>query len=172
MKKQYLEVGKIVNTHGLAGEMKLQLWCDGIDFLKNTQVLYLDDQGNSSVKVTSLRPQKTDALIRLDDVNTIENAQLMRNAVLYIKRDDVEIKEGKYFIQDLIDCKVVDLDNGEEYGTIVDVTNTGASDIYNVKRENGELLLIPVIEEIVKEIDLEKAVVKIKVMKGLFLDED
>lgn len=172
MQKQYLEVGKIVNTHGLAGEMKMQLWCDGIDFIKGVQVLYLDTNGEGKVELVSARPQKGDALIKISGVDTVEKADTMRNLVLYVNRDDVELKDGHHFVQDLIGCKVIDIDSSEEYGIIEDVTNTGASDIYNVKKSDGQLLLIPVIDEIVKEIDDINGFIRIKVMKGLFLDED
>lgn len=56
--KQYLEVGKINNTHGIKGEMKLELWCDDIDYLRQFKVLYLDDKGEKAVEVLSVRPQK------------------------------------------------------------------------------------------------------------------
>lgn len=172
MQKKYLEVGKIVNTHGLMGEMKMQLWCDGIDFIKGVKVLYLDTDGESSVELVSVRPQKGGALIKISGVNAIEKADTMKNLVLYVNRDDVEIEEGRHFIQDLIGCNVVDVNSGAEYGILEDVTNTGANDIYNVKKNDGQLLLIPVIDEIVREIDEKNGIIKIKVMKGLFLNED
>ena len=72
--KQFLEVGKINNTHGVKGEMKLTLWCDDISYLKQLKVLYLDNKGEKPVRLLSVRPQKDLAIIKLDGYDSIERA--------------------------------------------------------------------------------------------------
>lgn len=172
MKKQYLEVGKIVNTHGLKGEMKLQLWCTGIEFLENMKALYLDSSGEQPVRLLSVRPQKRDALICIDGVNSIDSAALLKNKVLYMDRSDVQLPPDHHYIQDLIGCKVIDIDSGKVYGIVKDVVNLGASDIYVLVNEEEQELMIPAIPDIVRELDMDSAVIRIKKMKGLFEDED
>lgn len=172
MLKRYLELGKVVTTHGIRGEVKLQLWCSGFDFAKQFKVVYLDREGQKPLKVVSMRAHKNDALVKFEGVENVENAEQLRNNVIFIDRNDAKIKKGEYFIQDIIGCKVVDIDSTEQIGTVSDVTNLGASDIYTVKRDGQEDVMIPVIADIVKKIDVENEVIEIKVMKGLFLDED
>lgn len=165
--KRYLEVGKINNTHGIKGELKLTLWCDGIDYLKQFDVLYLDDKGEKPIKVLSVRPQKNTAIIKLESIDTIEKAEQLKGRILYCNRDDAEIDENANYIADLIGCYVVDIDTEEEYGRVDDVLNYGSCDIYDIESW-GKHTLIPAIPDIVKEINTEYQVIRIKKMKGLF----
>ena len=168
--KEFLEIGKVNNTHGLKGEVKLEMWCDGIDYIKQLKTVFLDENGNKALNIVSVRPQKNIAIIKFSEINSIEEAQELKNKILFCNRNDAKIDEDAYYLADIIGCKVVDIENGREYGKIVDVMNYGSSDIYDVvldKKHN----LIPVISDIVKEIDTEKQIVLIKAMKGLF-DED
>ncbi|MBR2133466.1 MAG: 16S rRNA processing protein RimM [Eubacterium sp.] len=168
--KKYLEIGKINNTHGVRGEMKLQLWCDGIDYLKQLKRLYLDSDGKNQVKLISAREQKNLAIIKLEGIDSIEKAEELKGKVLYCDREDAVIEDGANYIADLIGCYVVDIDTEEEYGRVVDVVNYGSCDIYDIESW-GKHTLIPAIEDVVKEINTEYQVIKIKRMKGLF-DED
>lgn len=168
--KQYLEVGKLNNTHGVKGELKLQLWCDNIDYLKQFKVLYLDDKGEKPLNLISARPQKDLAIVKFDGIDTIEKAQEIKGKVLYGNRDDAEIEEGSNYIADLIGCYVVDVDTEEEYGQVTDVLNYGSCDIYDIESW-GKHRLVPATPDIVKEINTEFQVIRIKRIKGLF-DED
>lgn len=168
--KQYLEVGKLNNTHGVKGELKLQLWCDGIEYLKQFKTLYLDDKGEKPLELLSVRPQKDLAIVKFKDVDTIEKAQEIKGKVLYGNRDDAVIDDGANYIADLIGCYVVDIDTDEEYGQVKDVLNYGSCDIYDIESW-GKHSLIPAIKDVVKEINTEFKVIKIKRIKGLF-DED
>ena len=170
MLKQYLEVGKIVGTHGIKGEVRVEPWCDSPAFLSKFKTLYLNE-GKEEIKV-SCRPHKNIALVKIADVDTIENAELLRGKVLYINRKDVKLPNGKHFVQDLIGCKVVDVDKGAEYGEITDVIKTGANDVYSVTSPEGREYLIPVIDDIVIEKKVEDGVILIRPMKGLLDDED
>lgn len=168
--KKYLEVGKINNTHGVRGELKLTLWCDDIEYLKQFKTLYFDDKGEKAVKLLSARPQKNLAIIRLDGIDTMEKAEKLKGKLLYCDRDDAKIEEGSNYIADLIGCYVVDIDTEEEYGQVKDVLNYGSCDIYDIESW-GKHTLIPATDDIVKEINVEYKVIRIKKMKGLF-DED
>ena len=165
--KQFLEVGKVNNTHGIRGEVKLTMWCDDIDYLKQLKTLYLDDKGNKSLTLISARAQKNIAILKFSEITSIEQAEQLKNKVLYCNRDDAKIEEGKHYLADIIGCYVVDIDTEEEYGKIVDGLNHGSCDIYDVESW-GKHTLIPAIDDIVKEINTEYQVVRIKAMKGLF----
>ena len=97
---------------------------------------------------------------------TIEAAEALKNQILYLSRDDLELEDGEIFIADLIGLKVIDVDSGTVYGTIQNVINTGASDIYVIKTENGEAM-IPAVKEFVKRIELDEGVY-IKPIEGMF----
>lgn len=168
--KQYLEFGKVNNTHGLKGEVKLAMWCDGIEYIKQLKTVYLDDGGKSALTLVNARSQKNIAILKFAEITSVEHAQELKNKILYCNRDDAVIADGAYYLADVIGCTVKDIDTGKSYGKIVDVVNYGAGDIYDVK--NGkEHTLIPVTDDIVKEKNVESGVVVIKPMKGLF-DED
>lgn len=168
--KQFLEVGKLNNTHGIKGELKMTLWCDSTDYLKQFKVLYFDDEGKNSVEVLSVRAQKNFAIIKLGGIDSMEKAEKLKGKVLYGNRDDAEIDEDANYIADLIGCYIVDIDTEEEYGKVVDVLNYGSCDIYDTESW-GKHTLIPATPDIVKEINTEYKVIRIKKMKGLF-DED
>ena len=168
--KEYLEIGKVNNTHGLKGEVKLEMWCDGVDYLRQLETVYLDDKGNKSLSLVSARPQKNIAILKFKELNSIEEAESLKNKILYCNRNDAEIEDGAYYLADIIGCLVVDIETRKEYGRIVDIMNYGSSDIYDVLKDKKHYL-IPAIDDVVKEIKTEEQIVLIKPMKGLF-DED
>lgn len=165
--KQYLEIGKVNNTHGLKGEVKFEMWCDGIEYLKQLKKLYLDDEGKKELSVISARPQKNIAILKFSEITTIEQAEELKNKVLYCNRNDAEIDDGSYYLADVIGCYVINSETEEEYGKVVDVMNYGSCDIYDVESW-GKHFLIPATPDIVQEINTEYQVIRIKPMKGLF----
>ena len=154
--KQYLEIGKIVNVHGLRGDVKVVPWCDEPEFLCEFDTLYLG-KAQKPVNVTAARLQKGNVLLHLEGVDTVEAAEQLRNQVLYMDRDEVELEEGVYFIQDLIGLEVLS-----------DVMQTGANDVYEIKDETGKTVLIPAIPDVVQETDLDGGVMRIRPLEGLF----
>lgn len=168
MKKNYLEIGKIVSTHALKGEVRVQPWCDGPEFLSEFKTLYFDKNGNKPVKVQGARPHKNVAIVKLEGCDTPEQAQALRGKVLYMKRDDIDLEDGFYFIAELYDCTVVDDDDESiVYGTLVNVTETGANDVWYIKKDDKEYL-IPAIPDVVKDVNVETGVIRIKPLKGIF----
>lgn len=162
MKKQYLEIGKIVNVHGLKGEVKVYPWCDSPDFLCEFDTLYTN-KGSSSIVVEKARVQKNMVIMKIKGVDTVEDAQSMRNKVIYMNRDDVELEDGSYFIQDLIGLEVFDADTNAFYGTLVDVLETGANDVYTIRNEElHKEYLIPAIPDVVISTDIKNNKMTIK----------
>jgi len=171
MYKQYLECGKIVSTHGIRGELRVQPWCDSPDFLLDFEVLYLD-KGNKPLAVEQARAQKNMLLLKLEGINNLDDAAALRGKVLYIDRDDAPLDQGEHFIQDLLGLDVIDADTGMVYGKLSDVLFTGANDVYELTGENGEKKLFPAIRDVVLETDVQAGVMRIRPLKGLFDDAD
>ena len=168
--EQYLEIGKIVGTHGLKGELRVDPWCDSPQFLCEFKTLYLT-KGATKLEVKS-RPHKNIAIVKVKGVDTIEDADKLRNKILYMNRDDARLAEDEYFIQDLMGMEITDVDNGKIYGILTDVFKTGANDVYQVTDDNKKDYLIPVIDEVVINISLDENKVYIRPLKGIFDDED
>ena len=169
--KQFLEIGKIVGTHGVRGEMRVEPWADSPDFLCGFDRLYFD-KGAREVEVLAARVHKRIVLMKLEGVDTMEDAAALRGKVLYMNRDDVELEDGAYFIQDLIGLTVEDADDGRKYGTLSQVSYTGANDVYHIQSENGKEYLIPAIPDVIIETDVEGGKMTIRPLKGIFDDED
>lgn len=171
MLKQFLEVGQIVSTHGVKGEVRVNPWCDSPEFLKKFKTLYFDKNGEESVKVRS-RVHGNIVLMTIEGVSSVEEAAKLRNKVLYMNRDDANIGINSFFIQDLIDCRVLDADSGKEYGVLTDVSETGANDVWYITDENKKEYLIPAIPDVVISTDVVKGEILIRPLKGIFDDED
>ena len=169
MKKQYIEAGKIVGTHGLKGECRIDPWCDSAAFLCRFRRLF--DASGREMKVRGAKVQKNIAIVHFDGIDSVEQADLLRGRIVYIDRNDVRLPKGTHFIQDLIGLRVEDADDGTVYGEITDVLKTGANDVYQVTKD-GKDYLVPVIPDIVVEKDVDGGVVKIRPIKGIFDDED
>lgn len=171
MKKQFLETGKIVTTHGIKGELKVMPWCDSPEFLLDFDTLYLQ-KGQKPIEIENARVQKNMVLLKLRGCDTVEDAVKLRGQVLYLDRDDVEMEEGGFFMQDLIGVEVLDADDARRYGEICDVTETGANDVYHIRFEDGSVKLIPAIKDVVIKIDIEENRMLIRPLRGLFDDAD
>lgn len=171
MKKQFLESGKIVGTHGIKGEIRIDPWCDSPEFLCEFKKLYLDGDGKTAVCVKS-RPHKNIALVKIEGVDTVEAAEKLRGRIVYINRDDIALEEGVNFVQDLIGLEVRDADNGAVYGKISDVLRTGANDVYEITDSENKKYLAPVIDDVIIKTDIDGGFVLIRPMKGIFDDEN
>ena len=141
--QQYLEAGKVVTTHGVRGEMKLELWCDGVNFLKKVGRLYPSAQGGRAYKIVSIRAQGQMALLQLEGVDDMDAARALRGQVFYFDRNDATLPAGRWYVADLIGCEVRDADTGRVYGVVTSVDHPGAQDIYTVKAPNGKEYMFP-----------------------------
>lgn len=171
MKKQFLDSGKIVGTHGIRGELRIEVWCDSPEFLCQFKTLYFDENGTESIKVKS-RPHKNIVLCKIDGIDTIEQAERLRGKIVYINRDDIKLEDGVNFVQDLIGLEVKDADSGISYGKLTDVFRTGANDVYEITDKDGKTYLAPVIDDVIIETNVDEGYVLIRPLKGLFDDED
>lgn len=170
--QRFLETGQIVSTHGIKGEVRIQPWCDDSAFLTEFDSFYLDKQGKNSIMVESARVHKNVVVAKLQGIDTMEQAQKMRNCILYIDREELELPEDTYFIQDLIGLTVKNIDTGKVYGKLTQVSQPGANDVYHITDDQKKERLIPAIPDVVIRTDLKDSIMEIRPLKGLFEDED
>ena len=165
--KRYIECGKIINTHGCHGGLKLESWCDSPEILASFERIFIKKAGAyAEYKVKKSAIFKQFVLFDLAGVADMDAALALKNTVVYADRDDFELEEGDYFIADIIGCDVIDADNGTVYGKLSEVVNRGASDIYVVKTEKGEAM-IPAVDEFIDRVEVGKAVY-VRPISGMF----
>ncbi len=170
--KQYLELGQIVSTHGVRGEMRFNPWCDSADFATKFNTLYFDAEGKQSVAVQSARVHGNIVLLKLEGIDTMEKAQALKQKVLYIDRESADLPENTWFVEDLLGCRVVEDGTETVYGSITDVQKYPANDVWTVKEPSGKEVLVPAIKDVVVSADIENKTVYIKALKGLFSGEE
>lgn len=172
MIKQFLEIGEITGSHSIHGEVRVNPMCDSADFIKKFKTLYLDCEGIVSVKIKGARSHGNVALLKIDGVDTVEQAQKLRGKILWMKRSDARLPKGRFFVAELIGCNVFDADDPQLcYGEISDVSQTGANDVWYITKGEKEYL-IPAIPDVITQTDVENNRVVIRPLKGIFDDED
>jgi len=169
MKKQFLEAGRIVGTHGVRGEMRVEPWCDSADFLKKVKTLYFDG-GKTDAGLLSSRVHKSLLLVRLKGVESATQADLYRGKILYLDRNDVRLPKNRYFVEDLIGLHVIDDATGAEYGTVQNVFETGANNVYRIVNGAGEEFLFPAVDAMIAKTDIESGKLFVKPIPGIFGD--
>ena len=153
-KKRYIECGKIVNTHGCHGGVKLESWCDTPEDLASLPRIFVRSGAEyTEYKVKKASVFKQFVLFDLGGVSDMDAALALKGTVVYAEREDFELEDGAYFIADIIGCDVVHADSGEKLGVLKEIINRGASDIYVVKTENGEGM-IPAVDEFVDRVEV------------------
>ena len=166
-RKQYLETGQIVNTHGLRGEMRVLPWADSPEFLLGLPRFFIDGK---EFPVESCRVQKTCVLLKLKGVDDVDAARALRGKTIFLDRADVQLSKETYFIQDLIGLRVLD-QNGAEIGSITEVIQLPKHDVYVVRGEDGEYQ-IPAVKEFIKKTDMEAGTVDAVLIEGMRSDAD
>ena len=158
MKQAYLECGKIINTHGFRGTVKMESWCDSPDVLAELKCLYFLENGNyRPCRVLRASVFRQFVLADLEGVDSEEKANSLRQCVVFAAREDLPLYEGDHFIVDLIGLPVKDADTKERIGTLTNINTSGAVDLYIVRTEIGEYM-VPAVPEFIVEIDSDDAV--------------
>ena len=167
--EQYFEIGEIINTHGIRGELKVMPLTDNVRRYDDLEWVYIDIK---KYFIESVRYHKQFVLLKLQGVDTMDQALLLKNYFIKIPREfAIKLPEGAYFICDLIGCSVYDKKRGL-IGKVADVIQTGSNDVYVIKRDGEKDVLVPVIKDVVKEVDIDNRVIKVELLKGLIEDED
>ena len=165
MLKQFLEVGKVTNVHGLMGEVKVQPWADSPEFLCQFQTLYVDES-HWPMKVERARVHKNMVIIKFEGPTDVPSALSLRNAILYIDRADVDLPEGTFFLADIHGLEVRDAATGEVLGKIADVLTLPANNVYVVKGGAREMM-VPAVPQFIAETNIAGGCIRVNMMEGL-----
>jgi 16S rRNA processing protein RimM len=162
-----LLLGKVVRPHGLEGLLRVRSYAQSeVSFSEAGEVLLKSGSGSiHTCRVLSAKPHKNIVLVKLEGVDSLEEAERLREAEILVKSDLIHRKEGEYFWHELIGLRVF-LDTGEHIGDITQIVPAGGNEIYVVSHGRKEIF-IPAAYEVVKEIDLEKGTMTISAMEGL-----
>lgn len=154
----YIECGKIINTHGCYGGLKLESWCNTPEDMAALKTLYLKTGDKySEYHVVKSSVFKQFVLVNLKEIQTMDNAMAQKGRILYAKREDFQLEENEYFLADLIGLPIIHADTGETLGTLKETINRGASDLYVVKTERGEGM-IPAVADFVERVDPKEGI--------------
>lgn len=163
-----LQVGAVTSTHGVAGEVKVfPMTDDPARFRKLKHVLADTGNGMVELEITQVKFFKNMVILRFKDHNKIEDVMKYKGKALFVTRENaVKLKKNEYFIADLIGLKVLE-DTGRHLGTLKEVIQTGANDVYEVAMEDGRDVLIPAIRQCILNVDLEKGEMTVHLLEGL-----
>ena len=163
-----LEIGQIVNTFGIKGMVKVKPFTDDIKRFDNLKTVYIEKNNTQKeYEIEEVKYHKDMVLIKFKDVDTVEQAELLRNAYLTISRDSAEkLEEGRYYIVDMLGLEVY-TDEQVLLGILDDIFNTGSNDIYVVKDKQGKQILLPAIQDVIKQIDMENRKMIVHLLPGL-----
>ncbi len=162
MNKDFLEAGKILNTFGIRGELKVQPWSDRVDFLKQFETVYISGK---PIRVVSVRVHQQNVLLTLEGIGDIDAAIPFKNKIIEVRRADIKHVEGKHFVADLIGLEARDADTGAVLGKVTDVLAYPAQDLYEIKGEKN--YLIPDVPDFVREINEEEGFISFHVLEGM-----
>ncbi|MEH7015009.1 MULTISPECIES: ribosome maturation factor RimM [Bacillus] len=168
---KWFNVGKIVNTHGVKGEVRV---ISRTDFpeerykIGNTLYIWQEKEAEPlAVKVTSHRQHKSFDLLTFEGYNNVNEVEQLKGSLLKVPEEQLgDLAEGEYYYHEIIGCTVV-TEDGETIGTIKEILSPGANDVWVIKQPKGQDVLIPYIEEVVLQVNIDEKLVTIQVMEGL-----
>lgn len=165
---EYFEIGQIVNTFGIKGMVKVNPFTENIEQFEELQKIYIKNKdGKKEYKIQEVKYHKQMILIKFEGIEKPEDADLLRGSYLLINRKDAKpLEEGTYYIVDLLGLEVY-TDEGVLLGKVDDIFNTGSNDVYVVKDELGKQVLLPGIDDVIKQVDLENKKIIVHIIHGL-----
>lgn len=166
--QKYFEVGQIVNTFGVKGQLKVKPFTDDVERFEELKTVYICKKNEmKKVEIEDVKYHKDMVLLKIKGIDDMTQAEQYKGLFLKIDRKDAKkLPKDTYFIADLLGLKVY-TDQGELLGRVDDIFPTGANDVYVVKDEMGKQILLPSIPEVLKEIDLEKEKIIVHLIEGL-----
>lgn len=167
-KENMLQVGVITATHGIKGEVKVFPTTDDIKRFDYLKKVFIDSrEGLIQEKVAGVRYFKNLVILKFKGINDINDVEKYKKCPLLVTREDaVPLEEGEYYITDIIGINAVS-DDGVVLGTIKDVLQTGANDVYIIQTEDKKEILVPAIKQCILNVDLDKKEMKIHLLEGL-----
>ena len=166
--EELCRVGVISNTHGIRGEVKVYPTTDNVRRFDDLKEVILDTgKEQLNLHVTSVKYFKNMVILKFKEFDNINDIIPYKGMDLLVTRENaIPLEEGEYYIADIIGSKVI-TDEDIIFGTLTDVLQTGANDVYVVKTKDGKEVLLPSIEECILDRDIENKIVKVHIMKGL-----
>jgi len=158
---ELLECGKIVNTHGIRGEVKIVPWADSPEFLCDLPALYIDEK---AVKIRNARVHKGNVIALLEGIDDVNAAMLLKEKIVSMSRSDVDLPEGSFYLADIIGLKVID-ESGKELGILDDILSPSLQRVYVIKGERE--IMIPAVPEFVLETNVDGGYIKVRLIEGM-----
>lgn len=165
--KQFLEVGQVIGTRGILGEIKVKSFCDTPEVFCQIPRLYFYF-GKEIINVLNKRVFKKIVLMKINGVQKIEDCTNLIGRYIYADRQDVNLPKSRYFIDDIIGIDVIDTDTQINYGKVFDVIKTGANDVYCIRGRDSKEYLLPAVNEIITDINIDKNILFVRPIKGIF----
>lgn len=163
---KHLRIGKIVNTHGIKGEVRVIPLTDDISRFERLEHAFLDDEKLMKVDIEYVKYHKNFVIVKFKGLDNINDVEKYKDIYMLVDRENaIKLPEDAYFVCDIIGIEVKDI-NGSNLGAITDVISTGSNDVYVVKKDSGELL-VPALKSVVKEIDIDKKIMIVELPEGL-----
>ena len=160
-RRQYIDAGRIINTHGVRGEVKIEVWLDSPDMLKRCGRVFL---GGAEKKLLSARGQKGFLIAALEGVDDLNAAMALKERVVQIDRADAKLPKGSFFLQDILGASVVD-ESGAEIGRLADVLELPGQRVYVVKGETEHL--IPAVPAFILATDVDAGRITVRLIEGM-----
>jgi len=163
---EYFEIGFIANTHALKGEIKVKPYTENPKRFEELKQILIDLKGNLvTYDIEQVRYQKDMVLLKLKTIDSIEEAEKLKNHYIKIPRNQAkELEEGEYFIADLIGCEVYE---NELIGVLDDIFTAGGGDVYVIKRKEKKDLLLPALNSVIKNVDIGNKRIDVEIPRGL-----
>lgn len=164
---EYFVIGKIVNTQGLKGEIRVIPTTDDIKRFKKLDKISVYKKGTvTKYNIESVRLHKQFVLLKLEGIDSIDDAQLLKDSEIKIHKDDaIPCGEDEYYISDLYNINVITKD-GEDIGRLEDIIFTGANDVYVIKKDDKQIL-IPAIKKCILNVDIKENIMTVHLLEGL-----
>ncbi len=168
LNEEFIIIGKVVSTQGNKGEVKVWPLTDSIDRFKNLASIFLRNNTiRKTLRIEKIRSKENTVILKLEDIDNIEKAKMVVGSFLEVKRENtIRLSKDTYFIFEIIGLEVYTVNN-IFLGKVKNVISTGSNDVYIVKNKNNKEILIPAIREVVKNINLEKKLITVKMVDGL-----
>ena len=155
---KYLEAGKLINTHGVRGEFKFDAWCDSHTSYLKVPEFCLSQDGEGKLEVESIRKFGKFMLVKFKGINSLDDALKYKGKTVYVDRDNVPKKDGAVFIADIIGLPAIDISTGEPFGKIIDFTDKGSGDLYEIELFDKRTVYIPAIPVFGKKADVDTGI--------------
>jgi len=159
-----IEVGKIVNTHGVRGDIKINPYVDDVSAFREFGFLYINDM---KMKIKNVKFVKNNPILSVEGIDSMEKADTFRNVSVYVDEEMLpELSDNEFYVKDILGLSV-ETEDGEALGTVTDVFKTGSNDVYEVLKEDGKKFLIPAISQVIKEININEKKITVELLEGL-----